>query len=339
MPLVSRTRATLRSAEFGFFGVVVYTRVHTPRRWGEPFSAGVLVFSTLSSRPLRTSWLIVGMGGLDLLPALGRALGVVLCSSCSVVPVLLGSPPAQVVGHRPAPGVGRVALSLGRPLVDGPDSVAPRDSAPPPLRPSAGRWSSVSRSGHPGAQRTGAGPGHPGHRGPRYPRRTGRCKPGPQVDSGPWSPPPLRARGGNQRLPRSLPGGRRRPGLNSTPAGRPPTRGPVAPPASRRARPPRSPLRRSRAARLGPRAQGPHPQPAARAARSPGRGAGVAAGGGGPRPGRRRGPGGRAAQDAGRPGAAARSRPGRGPGGRRPRRGPDKGAVLPRRPAAPGAPA
>src|SRR3712207_849456 len=77
MPLVRRTRATLRSAEFGFFGVVVYTRVQTPRRWGEPFSAGVLVFSTLSSRPLRTSWLIVGMGGLDLLPALGW---------CSLVP-------------------------------------------------------------------------------------------------------------------------------------------------------------------------------------------------------------------------------------------------------------
>src|SRR5437764_15488801 len=78
MPLVRRTRATLRSAEFGFFGVVVYTRVQTPRRWGEPFNAGVLVFSTLSSRPLRTSWLIVGMSGLDLLPALGRALDVVL---------------------------------------------------------------------------------------------------------------------------------------------------------------------------------------------------------------------------------------------------------------------
>src|SRR3954452_7548586 len=84
MPLVSRTRATLRSAEFGFFGVVVYTRVHTPRRWGDPFSAGVLVFSTLSSRPLRTSWLIVGMGGLDLLPALGRAVDVVRCSVCPV---------------------------------------------------------------------------------------------------------------------------------------------------------------------------------------------------------------------------------------------------------------
>src|SRR5213080_3941659 len=73
-PVVSRTRATLRSAEFGFFGVWVNTRVQTPRRWGEPFSAGVLVFSALVSRPLRTSWLIVGMGGLDLLPALGRAL-------------------------------------------------------------------------------------------------------------------------------------------------------------------------------------------------------------------------------------------------------------------------
>src|SRR5687767_12841276 len=60
MPLVRRTRATLRRAEFGFLGVVVYTRVHTPRRWGEPLSAGVLVLSTLSWRPLRTSWLIVG---------------------------------------------------------------------------------------------------------------------------------------------------------------------------------------------------------------------------------------------------------------------------------------
>src|SRR5690349_6362594 len=60
MPEVSRTRATLRSAEFGFFGVVVKTRVHTPRRWGEPLRAGVLVLSALDSRPLRTSWAIVG---------------------------------------------------------------------------------------------------------------------------------------------------------------------------------------------------------------------------------------------------------------------------------------
>ena len=40
MPLVSRTRATLRSAEFGFFGVWVYTRVQTPRFCGQDCSAG-----------------------------------------------------------------------------------------------------------------------------------------------------------------------------------------------------------------------------------------------------------------------------------------------------------
>jgi len=55
MPLVSLTRATLRSAEFGFFGVVVYTRVQTPRRWGLPLSAGVFVLLVLSWRPFRTS--------------------------------------------------------------------------------------------------------------------------------------------------------------------------------------------------------------------------------------------------------------------------------------------
>src|SRR5262245_148549 len=60
MPLERRTRATLRRAEFGFLGVVVYTRVHTPRRWGEPLSAGVLALLALSWRPLRTSWLMVG---------------------------------------------------------------------------------------------------------------------------------------------------------------------------------------------------------------------------------------------------------------------------------------
>src|ERR1700690_2617574 len=59
-PLVRRTRATLRSAEFGFLGVVVKTRVHTPRRWGAPLSAGVLVLDCLDARPLRTSCSIVG---------------------------------------------------------------------------------------------------------------------------------------------------------------------------------------------------------------------------------------------------------------------------------------
>src|SRR5262245_18577982 len=60
MPLDRRTRATLRSAEFGFLGVWVNTRVHTPRRWGAPLSAGVLTFDVFDWRPLRTSWEIVG---------------------------------------------------------------------------------------------------------------------------------------------------------------------------------------------------------------------------------------------------------------------------------------
>jgi hypothetical protein len=44
IPLVSLTRATFLSAELGFLGVVVYTRKHTPRFWGEPLSAGVAAF-------------------------------------------------------------------------------------------------------------------------------------------------------------------------------------------------------------------------------------------------------------------------------------------------------
>src|SRR5919206_850400 len=70
IPLVSRTRATLRSAEFGFFGVVVYTRVHTPRRCGAAtrflrplpdFRPGVASFLVFGFRPLRTSWEVVGI--------------------------------------------------------------------------------------------------------------------------------------------------------------------------------------------------------------------------------------------------------------------------------------
>src|SRR5215468_9793849 len=61
IPFVSRTRATLRSAEFGFFGVVVYTRVHTPRFCGEPCSAGAFSFACCLVRPRLTSWLMVGI--------------------------------------------------------------------------------------------------------------------------------------------------------------------------------------------------------------------------------------------------------------------------------------
>jgi|GEM_PF-6579301 len=59
-PEVRRTRATFRRAEFGFFGVVVYTRVQTPRRWGAPLRAGVLVLEVFACRPFRTSCSIVG---------------------------------------------------------------------------------------------------------------------------------------------------------------------------------------------------------------------------------------------------------------------------------------
>ena len=61
MPLVSRTRATLRNAELGFFGVVVYTRVQTPRRCGHDFNAGAVDLVTFFLRPLRINWLIVGI--------------------------------------------------------------------------------------------------------------------------------------------------------------------------------------------------------------------------------------------------------------------------------------
>src|SRR5689334_3261651 len=71
------------------------------------------------------------MGGLDLLPALGRALKSGAVLSCSVVPVLLGLPgPGR---HPPSGPRGRACRPPPGPAaVDGPDSVAPRDSAPRP---------------------------------------------------------------------------------------------------------------------------------------------------------------------------------------------------------------
>jgi len=55
IPLVSRTRATFRSAEFGFLGVTVLTRVHTPRFWGQARNAGDFVFFRFCPLPLRIS--------------------------------------------------------------------------------------------------------------------------------------------------------------------------------------------------------------------------------------------------------------------------------------------
>src|SRR6187431_2655920 len=61
MPLDRRTRATLRRAEFGFLGVVVYTRVHTPRRCGQESKALDLLLALIISRPFLTNCCIVGI--------------------------------------------------------------------------------------------------------------------------------------------------------------------------------------------------------------------------------------------------------------------------------------
>ena len=78
MPFVNRTRAIFRSAEFGFFGVTVATRVQTPRRCGAAtrrlapapdLSPGVVTFFSGRRRPLRMSWLVLGTrGGVYLVP-------------------------------------------------------------------------------------------------------------------------------------------------------------------------------------------------------------------------------------------------------------------------------
>src|SRR5690606_20694349 len=56
-----RTLATLRRAELGFLGVRVMTCTQTPRRCGHFTSAGDFDFTVTLLRPLRTSWLIVGI--------------------------------------------------------------------------------------------------------------------------------------------------------------------------------------------------------------------------------------------------------------------------------------
>jgi len=61
IPLVRRTRAVFRRAEFGFFGVIVRTTVQTPRLKGLLFKAGDFDFTLGALRPLRTNWLTVGI--------------------------------------------------------------------------------------------------------------------------------------------------------------------------------------------------------------------------------------------------------------------------------------
>src|SRR5579871_17541 len=60
-PLDRRTRATLRSAELGFLGVMILTWRQTPFFWGQPCKAGCLGRRYCCTRGLRTNWLIVGI--------------------------------------------------------------------------------------------------------------------------------------------------------------------------------------------------------------------------------------------------------------------------------------
>jgi hypothetical protein len=56
-----RTLAILRSAEFGFFGVIVFTCKQTPRLCGQLVKAGDLLFLTFALRCFLISWDIVGI--------------------------------------------------------------------------------------------------------------------------------------------------------------------------------------------------------------------------------------------------------------------------------------
>src|SRR6266487_2208678 len=121
-----RTRATLRSAELGFFGVVVYTRVHTPRRCGAAtfflrpfpdFRPGVDSFLLFGVRPLRTSWLVVGMRRSMVAAARCRA-------------ARAGRPAAR--RSRPAADATRAAPRAERPA---PERRAPRPAVSRPSRP------------------------------------------------------------------------------------------------------------------------------------------------------------------------------------------------------------
>src|SRR6056297_1606088 len=61
IPFVNRTFATFRRAEFGFLGVVVYTRVQTPLFCGQESKARDLLAMLIFFLPFFTNWFIVGI--------------------------------------------------------------------------------------------------------------------------------------------------------------------------------------------------------------------------------------------------------------------------------------
>src|SRR5215210_8649241 len=140
-PFVSRTRATFRSAEFGFFGVVVYTRVHTPRFWGaamilpwplRDLRPVVASFLLGRWRPLRTSWFVVGIA-------------------------------AESSDGVRAEGARRRRASRGSGRGSTPEPPTPRPRCPPrppfpPPRRSRRRWERLTAATPPSASRAPRGP-------------------------------------------------------------------------------------------------------------------------------------------------------------------------------------
>src|ERR1700704_2273707 len=129
MPLVRRTRAIFRSAEFGFFGVIVRTTVQTPRFWGAPRRslvwrplsefqvvrrAGVSTFFFCDFRPRRTSCEIVG----TVTPSVTSPLGTRTRQRGLLTGVRLGSPADRGAAPR---GCGpRAQRGRGHKIANGP---------------------------------------------------------------------------------------------------------------------------------------------------------------------------------------------------------------------------
>src|SRR5512134_2770731 len=128
-PLVRRTLATLRRAEFGFFGVVVYTRRQTPRFWGQRSSAGELLLLAIASRPFRTSWLIVGI------PSSLPWNGLFLSYRTKVIFIATDSFPVNGFLPRPGAALPVPAGAAARPPGAGRTRNPPPGRCPPPSRP------------------------------------------------------------------------------------------------------------------------------------------------------------------------------------------------------------
>src|SRR5262249_5752107 len=96
-PFESRTRATLRRAEFGFLGVIVLTTVQTPRFCGQPCMAGCFGLERCGTRGALINWLIVGIRQI----LLGQPAGSPDGNKYVTGPASRGKPRQAEFGERP----------------------------------------------------------------------------------------------------------------------------------------------------------------------------------------------------------------------------------------------